>query len=134
MFRDKLPATSKRVRLHTKDEINKKIQERTHTNIDNYRNKSNEEIISRIKELNKEWDTERALETNASIVILISVVFYFITRSNGWIIFIGVISGFLLQHALQGWCPPLPIFRRLGIRTTTEIDEEKYRLKELIKK
>jgi arylsulfatase A-like enzyme len=29
---------------------------------------------------------------------------------------------FPLQHALQGWCPPVPIFRHLGFRTAREID------------
>jgi hypothetical protein len=36
-----------------------------------------------------------------------------------------------LQHAVQGWCPPVPIFRRLGIRTQTKIDHERYALKVL---
>jgi hypothetical protein len=36
-----------------------------------------------------------------------------------------------LQHATQGWCPPVPVFRRLGIRTQTEIDHERYALKAL---
>jgi hypothetical protein len=36
---------------------------------------------------------------------------------------------FFLQHALQGWCPPLPIFRKLGYRTKDEIAKEKYALK-----
>lgn len=34
-----------------------------------------------------------------------------------------------LQHAVQGWCPPVPVFRRLGIRTAREIDLERYGLK-----
>jgi hypothetical protein len=32
---------------------------------------------------------------------------------------------------VQGWCPPLPVFRRLGIRTASEIDYERYALKSL---
>jgi hypothetical protein len=42
-----------------------------------------------------------------------------------------VIGGFLLQHAVQGWCPPLAIWRRLGVRTQSEIEEERYALKAL---
>ena len=38
---------------------------------------------------------------------------------------------FLLQHALQGWCPPLPLFRRLGVRTAREIARERYALQAL---
>jgi hypothetical protein len=34
----------------------------------------------------------------------------------------------VLQHAMQGWCPPVPLLRRLGIRTRNEIDREKYAL------
>jgi hypothetical protein len=38
---------------------------------------------------------------------------------------------FLFQHAIQGWCPPIPILRRRGIRTRREIDLEKYAIKAL---
>lgn len=40
-------------------------------------------------------------------------------------------TGFLFQHAIQGWCPPLPILRRLGFRTAEEINQERYALKAL---
>lgn len=36
-----------------------------------------------------------------------------------------VIAAFLFQHALQGWCPPVPLFRRPGVRTQREIDAER---------
>ena len=39
------------------------------------------------------------------------------------------VATFLLQHAVQGWCPPVGLFRRLGVRTEREIDEERYALK-----
>ena len=48
-----------------------------------------------------------------------------------WFLFPAVVAGFLLQHAVQGWCPPLPVFRRYGVRTQTEIDYERYALKSL---
>jgi hypothetical protein len=35
----------------------------------------------------------------------------------------------LFYHAVQGWCPPIPLLRRLGIRTQQEIDAEKYALR-----
>ncbi len=35
----------------------------------------------------------------------------------------------MLQHALQGWCPPIPFIRRWGIRTEDEINAEKTVLK-----
>jgi hypothetical protein len=38
---------------------------------------------------------------------------------------------FLAQHALQGWCPPIPVIRRLGVRTRAEIERERNALKAL---
>jgi hypothetical protein len=32
---------------------------------------------------------------------------------------------------VQGWCPPLPIIRKLGIRTPEEISNEKVAIKYL---
>jgi hypothetical protein len=42
-----------------------------------------------------------------------------------------VVLAFLFQPAIQGWCPPVPLFRRKGVRTRREIDAEKYALKAL---
>ena len=35
------------------------------------------------------------------------------------------------RHAVKGWCPPVPLFRRLGVRTCGEIERERYALKAL---
>ncbi len=43
----------------------------------------------------------------------------------------GLVTGFFFQHALQGWCPPLPILRRMGFRTSADINEERNALKAL---
>lgn len=133
MQKSTLPPTNQRVCLHTKEEINMRIQDETRKNIDYYKTKSKKEITDRIEVLDKEWDIERVLETNAACVILLSVVLSLATHKKHWVIFIGVISGFLLQHALQGWCPPLPIFRSMGIRTSEEIGKEKISLRKLNK-
>jgi hypothetical protein len=42
-----------------------------------------------------------------------------------------VVLGFFAQHALQGWCPPIPVFRHLGVRTMREIERERYAIKAL---
>jgi hypothetical protein len=41
----------------------------------------------------------------------------------------GVVAAFLLQHAIQGFCPPLPVLRALGYRTDREIETERNALK-----
>ena len=70
------------------------------------------------------------LETNASALAFAGLVGAMISDRKG-LILPSVVLPFLLLHAVQGWCPPLPIFRRLGIRTRNEIDAEKYVLKAL---
>ncbi len=87
-----------------------------------------EEIDQRIDELDREWDIERTLETNASSLALIGLGLG-ISLSRKWFILPAIVMGFFLQHALQGWCPPLPLLRRLGIRTQSEIEMERYILK-----
>ncbi|MEJ1156856.1 hypothetical protein WBG79_01095 [Prosthecomicrobium sp. N25] len=87
-------------------------------------------IERRLVELDLEWDIERALEANAATVSLAGVVFG-IFGSRRWFVVPGVVAGFLLQHATEGWCPPLPVLRRLGFRTAREIEMERTALKAL---
>ena len=53
------------------------------------------------------------------------------TVDKKWFLVPTIVLSFLLVHAIQGWCPPLPILRSLGIRTREEIDRERYALKAL---
>lgn len=55
-----------------------------------------------------------------------------VTVNRRWLLLPGIVLPFLLQHGLQGWCPPLPVLRRLGGRTRGEIDREKYALTEAL--
>jgi hypothetical protein len=73
---------------------------------------------------------ERLLETNASALAFTGLVLG-LTHSKKWLMVPGIVLPFLFQHAVQGWCPPVPVFRRLGVRTRKEIDREKYALKAL---
>jgi hypothetical protein len=119
-----------RVRENTSDDANQNIDQKVINNITRYSNRSSEEITERLEKLQKEWDIERILEVNASSLVLASLVFGILGKRK-WFILTGVVGGFLLQHGIQGWCPPLPVFRALGIRTRREIDEEIYALKTL---
>ena len=120
-----------RVRRSTAPEVNREIDHRTNDNIRHYANSSEEVIRRRIEELEREWDIERALEVNASTLALTGLLLG-VTVNRKWLIFPGVVLSFLLQHGLQGWCPPLPILRKMGVRTRGEIDREKYELKALL--
>jgi hypothetical protein len=125
-----LPSTVERVPRHTNEAMNERIRRQTAENVERYRNAGRTEIEERLRQLDQEWDIERTLEANAATACLIGLTLG-ATVDRRWFFFPAVVAGFLLQHALQGWCPPLPIFRRLGIRTSYEIDDERCALKAL---
>ena len=122
------PATSARVPQNTSSAINRRIQQETQERIARYRHASREELDLRLEELDQEWDTERTLETNASALVFTGCLLA-ATVDRRWVYLPLTISAFLFQHAVQGWCPPLPVLRRLGVRTEREIDEERFALK-----
>jgi hypothetical protein len=119
-----------RVRANTSDEVNRRIDDEIRDQIARFSHRSKAEITQRIRELDREWDIERLLEMNASALALTGV-FLGTTRSRKWLALPFVVLPFLLQHAIQGWCPPVPLLRRWGVRTRQEIDREKYGLKAL---
>lgn len=120
-----------RVRYSTAPNVNREIDRRTNSNIRRYANSSEETINRHIEELDQEWDIERALEANVSTLALTGLLLG-LTVNRKWLALPTVVLSFLLQHSLQGWCLPLPLLRRLGVRTRGEIDREKYELKALL--
>jgi hypothetical protein len=128
MLSDLLPATSERVRINTDPKINEQIRLKIIEDSTSFANKSRTEISARSKQLDREWDTERFLEANAATLATVSLALGFFWSPYLFIL-TALVGLFLLQHALQGWCPPLPIIRRLGYRTADEINEEKTALR-----
>lgn len=122
-----LPSTATRVSPPSSDATSHALRLATKRDLEYYRDHP-DEVDGRLQKLENEWDIERALEANAASAILIGVgLATFISRR--FLFVPGVVAGFLLQHALQGWSPPLPILRRLGFRTQREIDGERQGLK-----
>ena len=123
-----IPTTVERVPLNTAEEVNQQIRRQTDESVSRYSAAGDSAIASRLDELNQEWDIERTLEANAATVVLIGVgLGAFVNRR--FFALPAIVGGFLLQHAIQGWCPPIPILRRLGFRTQPEIEQERYALK-----
>lgn len=123
-----LVSTVERVPQNTEECVNERIRQATELNIATYAARGMAAIERRLVELDQEWDIERLLETNASIACLAGLTLG-ATVDRKWFLLPAAVAGFLLQHAIQGWCPPLPLFRRLGVRTASEIDYERYALK-----
>ncbi|MGY1488208.1 YgaP family membrane protein [Methylobacillus pratensis] len=123
---------SDRVRSSTTESVNDEIDRQTDRNIKAFSALGEEGVKARIQQLDKEWDIERVLEVNASTLALTGLALGVFVNKKWLFLPAGVLT-FLLQHGLQGWCPPLPILRMLGVRTRGEIDREKYALLESIK-
>jgi hypothetical protein len=123
------PTTSGRVPAHTADRINAWIRERTEDDV-LYCAEHPDRIEERLAELDEEWDIERTLEANAASFSLAGLGLA-LSLDRRFLAVPIAVAGFLLQHAVQGWCPPVSVFRRMGVRTAREIDEERTALKAL---
>jgi hypothetical protein len=123
-----IPSTAERVPEHTADHVNDAIRRQTEADVAQFATAGPEAIGRRLDELHREWDIERTLEANASTLAVVGAGLALLVDRRFAVIPL-VVGGFLLQHAIQGWCPPLPVFRRLGFRTQTEIEHERYALK-----
>jgi hypothetical protein len=121
-----------RVRENTPQEINEKIDRQIEYNISYYRTLDPVAIRSRISELDEEWDIERVLQLNAAVIAFTGLLFG-VFKNKIWLLLPLAVTAFLAQHAVQGWCPPIPLFRKLGVRTRKEIDKERYALIEILK-
>ena len=124
-----MPGTRDRARRPPVDEIDSRIRREIAFSVQYYAERK-DEIGGRLRELEAEWDIERAIAANAAALGLIGTALG-LTRGRKWLVLPLAATGFLLQHALERWCPPLPLLRRLGFRTSHEIDEERQALKAL---
>jgi len=124
-----IPASARRVERNTPDEINRERQAEIKASL-HYHATRPHEVPARLAELDREWDIERALQANAAAVSLLGLALTAFVDRRFLLLPVGV-AGFLMQHAVQGWCPPVPLLRRLGFRTPAEICEERCGLKML---
>jgi hypothetical protein len=117
-----------RVRRHTNRRRNNLIDAAIAETVLAYGPQSEGAITQRIDELDREWDIERLLQTQAASLALLGLALG-ATISRRWLALSGWVLAFLLLHGVQGWCPPLPFLRRLRVRTRGEIDRERFALK-----
>jgi hypothetical protein len=115
------------VRENTAPEVNQKIDTQIRENLNKYYH-DRSEIDKRLWELDREWDIERILELNAAAISFMGI-WRGLTQNKLWLILPLAVTTLLATHAVEGWCPPVVLFRRLGFRTRAEIDKERYALK-----
>jgi hypothetical protein len=124
-----LPSSRERVPAHTPAIVNRRLKRQVDERVD-YLAKHKSEIPSRLSELDREWDIERAIELNAAAFAFTGIVLG-ATVDKRWLVLPALVTGFLFQHAVQGWCPPVPVLRRFGFRTVYEIEQERHALNDL---
>jgi hypothetical protein len=107
-----LPNTPERVPRHTSRAANQAIRTKIGESVREHA-RHPERIDSRLAELDREWDIERTLEANAATVAFAGILLG-AAVDRRWLALPIAVSAFLFQHALQGWCPPVPVLRRLA--------------------
>ncbi len=122
------PSTAALVTGNTAAAINQRIRKETEARVEDLGAQGTMAIRERLQALDREWDIERCLETGAASLVMTGSVLG-LTKNRLWFLLPFGVGAFLLQHALQGWCPPLPVLRQLGVRTAEEINEERTALK-----
>ena len=124
-----VPSTTSRVPEHTAVHINRRIEQEIEASVaisPSTRTRS----TAGSRSLDREWDIERTLEANAASFSLLGLTLG-LTLDRRWLAVAVGVAAFLLQHAVQGWCPPVTFFRRRGARTAREIEDERIALKAL---
>ena len=122
------PGEADRVRRDTSAEQLREVEQQIEGNIRFYSAWSRMAISRRICELEREWSAEQWLETNGSALAFSGVVLG-LTVNRKWFALSLLASGFLFQHAVRGWRPPITALRKWGVRSRAEIEREKYALK-----
>src|SRR4051812_6382750 len=117
-----LATTTDRVSDNTAAGVNAAIRAETDRHVRECAEAGAGAIDRRLDALKAEWDIERTLETNAASAVLVGLALGAF-KDRRFFILPALVAGFLLQHALQGWCPPMPVLRRLGRRTAREIED-----------
>ena len=125
-----LPPTSTRVERSTPRELNELIRTQADARLARLEAGQAVELRARLAELDREWDIERVLQANASTLVVLGTLLG-AKLDRRFLLLPAAVLTFFAQHALQGWCPPLPILRRHGVRAAREIERERYAVKAL---
>ncbi|HSK01165.1 MAG TPA: hypothetical protein VK932_07985 [Kofleriaceae bacterium] len=127
-IQDYRPPSQDRVREHSSAAVNQRIDRAARGAIVEL--VSPDAIRARLAELDREWHLDRALMGVFSVLgtLTARAGMRSIARRGRlglWGLLFFTQMGFLAHHAVRGWCPPVAVLRRLGIRTSQEIGAER---------
>ena len=117
------------IRDRTSEATNRRIHRDTRAALDQAGD-SPSRIRARLAELDREWTVDRALMLNFAIVGSLTAsltmrTLYRERKLGAWGALFFTQMAFLAHHAIWRWCPPMPVFRRLGFRSAREISDER---------
>jgi hypothetical protein len=116
------------LRFHAYPVLSGEIREKTINELRSVQDANMDVINCRLNTLEEEWDMERVMEVGASAFTVAGTILGFI-RGKKWFLLSGAAGSFLLMHAIKGRCPSFSLLRRLGMRTGSEIANERIVLK-----
>jgi hypothetical protein len=118
------------VRRYTADSVLNRIDDETRANLARYAGAGRDQTDLRLRELEREWDTDRVIEAEGALTALTGLSLTLLAHRR-FVAMPAMAAAAILLHAATGWHPLLPLLRRLGIRSAREIARERYALKVL---
>jgi hypothetical protein len=82
---------------------------------------------ARLRQIEREVDQEQALQIGAAGLGFFGAILS-VAVNPAFALLPAMAFAALGQYAVQGWCPPIALLRRLGLRSCREIDGERYAL------
>ena len=116
------------VRARSSPDVNARIDRETMQRLRHFADGELDALQGHLQHLGREWDIDRVLEVNAAAIGLAGLALG-VAHDRRWLVVPAVVLSLLGLHAVQGWCPPVPLLRRSGVRTRQEIERERYALK-----
>jgi hypothetical protein len=106
-----------------KSKHTQRIQARTLHDVSSFLAASEDTLSARIRALEHEWNIERSFEANAAGLALVGLALG-LAADRRFFAVTFLSCACLLQQALSGWSPALPMLRKHGMRTAAEIQQE----------
>lgn len=119
--------TATRVQHHAPSRTTDKIATETRERLRYYAGEGKAKIGERLRELERESDIERAIEVEAPLMMLTGIALG-ARLHKGFFAIPVFAASMVLVHSFHGWYPLIPVFRKLGFRTTREINDERQAL------
>ncbi len=119
-----------RVRRHTAAAVLRRIDDTAVAHLLECASGGTDSMAARLHELDREWDVDRAVETETAFTGLAGLALGVLVRP----VFLAApafAAAMLTLYAVTGRHPLMPLWRRLGLRTAREIARERHALKVL---